>query len=205
MEPLPLSPPHTNLCTNLCTHTNPCPHPLNRQVTEPGQSMFDLSAHRFKLMVDWIKTLPGGTETDFVLLSCSGAPRPGERGPWGRCCECSKAAREEPCLCIMAFCAGPLGSFAAGEAVALTQFAAVRSAACVAGSVARGGPASRLRWVLTVRLCIISALHTDLTPAIRDKVVTYKRKGEAALRNRCGARRGGAPRLFCKVLRAGCA
>ncbi len=47
------------------------------QVTEPGQSMFDASANRFKLMVDWIKTLPGGVETDFVLLSCSGAPRPG--------------------------------------------------------------------------------------------------------------------------------
>ncbi|KAI7843407.1 hypothetical protein COHA_003004 [Chlorella ohadii] len=69
------------------------------EVTEPGQSMFDASANRFKLMVDWIKTLPGGVETDFVLLSCSGAPRP------------------------------------------------------------------------------------DLAPASRDKVVTYKRKGEAALRN----------------------
>lgn len=31
------------------------------------------------LQVDWIKALPGGAETDFVLVSCAGATRPGER------------------------------------------------------------------------------------------------------------------------------
>ncbi|KAL4450724.1 hypothetical protein ABPG77_001080 [Micractinium sp. CCAP 211/92] len=46
------------------------------QVTEPGQSMFDTSANRFRLEVDWIKALPGGVETDFILVSCAGTPRP---------------------------------------------------------------------------------------------------------------------------------
>lgn len=45
------------------------------QVTEPGQSMFDSAGNRFKLGVDWIKALPGGEETDFVLVSCAGAKR----------------------------------------------------------------------------------------------------------------------------------
>lgn len=167
--------------------TLPLPHSLNRQVTEPGQSMFDLSAHRFKLMVDWIKTLPGGTETDFVLLSCSGAPRPGEAG---RGAGAVSAARQHGRSAACAERLSVLGRWEAPRPVrpcALTQCAALRSAACAA----RRGPASRLRrLVLTLPLCIISARHTDLTPAIRDKVVTYKRKGEAALRNRCGARRG---------------
>ena len=48
------------------------------QVTQPGQSMFDSSGHRFKLGIDWIKALPGGEETDFVLVSCAGARRPGQ-------------------------------------------------------------------------------------------------------------------------------
>jgi uncharacterized protein YbjT (DUF2867 family) len=47
------------------------------QVTEPGQSMFDSAGNRFKLGVDWIKALPGGEETDFVLVSCAGAKRSG--------------------------------------------------------------------------------------------------------------------------------
>ncbi|KAL4433778.1 hypothetical protein ABPG75_000219 [Micractinium tetrahymenae] len=46
------------------------------QVTEPGQSMFDTSANRFRLEVDWVKALPGGIETDFILVSCAGTPRP---------------------------------------------------------------------------------------------------------------------------------
>ena len=52
---------------------------LLEAVTEPGQSMFDTSSQRFKLEVDWIKALPGGSETDFVLVSCAGAPRPGAK------------------------------------------------------------------------------------------------------------------------------
>ena len=40
--------------------------------------MFDQSANRFRLEVDWVKALPGGVETDFVLVSCAGMPRPGE-------------------------------------------------------------------------------------------------------------------------------
>lgn len=31
----------------------------------------------FRLAVDFIKALPGGEETDFVLVSCAGTPRPG--------------------------------------------------------------------------------------------------------------------------------
>lgn len=45
------------------------------QVTQPGQSMFDSSGHRFSLALDWVKALPGGEETDFVLVSCAGAKR----------------------------------------------------------------------------------------------------------------------------------
>lgn len=45
------------------------------QVTQPGQSMYDNSANRFHLEVDWIKALPGGTETDFILVSCAGTRR----------------------------------------------------------------------------------------------------------------------------------
>ncbi|GBF94200.1 hypothetical protein Rsub_06470 [Raphidocelis subcapitata] len=41
--------------------------------------------NRFKLEVDWIKALPGGVEPDFILLSCSGAPRVGlEEGDLAR-------------------------------------------------------------------------------------------------------------------------
>ncbi|GLI61801.1 hypothetical protein VaNZ11_004303 [Volvox africanus] len=32
---------------------------------------------KFSLAVDWIKALPGGTEPDFVLVSCAGRSRPG--------------------------------------------------------------------------------------------------------------------------------
>lgn len=42
--------------------------------------MFDTSANRFRLEVDWIKALPGGVETDFILVSCAGTPRPGGAG-----------------------------------------------------------------------------------------------------------------------------
>ena len=49
------------------------------QLTLPGQNMYDNSANRFSLEVDWIKALPGGVETDFILVSCGGA----ERSEWG--------------------------------------------------------------------------------------------------------------------------
>ncbi|KAL4853981.1 Glutamate-1-semialdehyde 2 [Chlorella vulgaris] len=49
---------------------------LLEEVTQPGQSMFDQSTNRFKLEVDWIKALPGGAETNFVLVSCAGTHRP---------------------------------------------------------------------------------------------------------------------------------
>ena len=54
------------------------------QVVEPGQSAVDVKDSRFKLEVDWIKALPGGQETDVVLVSCAGVPRPGApaRGRW---------------------------------------------------------------------------------------------------------------------------
>ena len=42
-------------------------------VSAPG--MYDNAANRFKLEIDWIKALPGGIETDFVLVSCGGAQR----------------------------------------------------------------------------------------------------------------------------------
>ena len=48
------------------------------QVTQAGQSMYDNTANRFRLAVDWIKALPGGEETDFVLVSCAGARRAGQ-------------------------------------------------------------------------------------------------------------------------------
>jgi len=51
------------------------------QVTLPGQSMYDSSANRFELQVDWIKGLPGGVETDMILVSCGGAQR--ARADWG--------------------------------------------------------------------------------------------------------------------------
>ena len=51
-------------------------------VLEAGQSMFDQSQQRFKLELDWIKALPGGSETDFVLVSCAGTPRTGGCGEW---------------------------------------------------------------------------------------------------------------------------
>lgn len=41
------------------------------------QSLFDQSNNRFKLKVDWIKAIPGGEETDFILVSCAGMPRAG--------------------------------------------------------------------------------------------------------------------------------
>lgn len=48
------------------------------QVTQPGDSMYDNSANRFCLKVDWIKAIPGGIETDFILVSCAGVARPGQ-------------------------------------------------------------------------------------------------------------------------------
>lgn len=42
-------------------------------VSAPG--MYDNAANRFKLEIDWIKALPGGIETDVVLVSCGGAQR----------------------------------------------------------------------------------------------------------------------------------
>ncbi|GAB4821141.1 hypothetical protein N2152v2_008187 [Parachlorella kessleri] len=37
-----------------------------------GASPFNASTHSFRLEIDWIKALPGGDETDFVLVSCAG-------------------------------------------------------------------------------------------------------------------------------------
>jgi len=45
------------------------------QLVVPGQSIYDNAANRFKLEIDWIKALPGGVETDFILVSCGGAQR----------------------------------------------------------------------------------------------------------------------------------
>eukprot|EP00889_Picochlorum_renovo_P007151 jgi/Picre1/34181/NNA_001655.t1 len=45
------------------------------QLVVPGQSMYDNAANRFQLEIDWIKALPGGIETDFILVSCGGAQR----------------------------------------------------------------------------------------------------------------------------------
>lgn len=54
-------------------------------VLTPGQDMFEAGDNRFHLEIDWIKALPGGEETDFVLVSCAGAA-PGELEPmiWDR-------------------------------------------------------------------------------------------------------------------------
>lgn len=49
------------------------------QLTLPGQDIYDSAANRFNLQIDWIKALPGGIETDFVLVSCGGA----QRSEWG--------------------------------------------------------------------------------------------------------------------------
>lgn len=40
-----------------------------------GQGMYDNTDNRFSLEIDWIKALPGGIETDFILVSCGGAQR----------------------------------------------------------------------------------------------------------------------------------
>lgn len=40
-----------------------------------GQGMYDNADNRFTLEIDWIKALPGGIETDFILVSCGGAQR----------------------------------------------------------------------------------------------------------------------------------
>eukprot|EP00887_Chlorella_sp_A99_P005130 scaffold25.g5130.t1 len=42
-----------------------------------GDAVFGQAGHRFRMAVDYIKAAPGGEETDFVLVSCAGAPRPG--------------------------------------------------------------------------------------------------------------------------------
>jgi hypothetical protein len=47
------------------------------KVVLPGQSVYDQSQSRFRLAVDWIKALPGGVESDFILVSCAGVLRPG--------------------------------------------------------------------------------------------------------------------------------
>lgn len=44
-----------------------------------GQGMYDNAENRFNLEIDWIKALPGGVETDFILVSCGGA----QRSDWG--------------------------------------------------------------------------------------------------------------------------
>lgn len=41
----------------------------------------DKLAGEFDLEIDWIKILPGGQESDFILLSCAGQPRPNMEGP----------------------------------------------------------------------------------------------------------------------------
>ena len=48
------------------------------QVTKPGENMYDNSGNRFHLEIDWIKALPGGNESDFVLVSCAGARSPNQ-------------------------------------------------------------------------------------------------------------------------------
>jgi len=48
-------------------------------VTQPGQSAFDSAGNRFRFEIDWIKALPGGIETDFILVSCAGGSRGGGR------------------------------------------------------------------------------------------------------------------------------
>lgn len=42
--------------------------------------VYDSSKGEFKLLVDFIKVLPGGQSTDFVLVSCSGGARVGLDG-----------------------------------------------------------------------------------------------------------------------------
>ena len=39
--------------------------------------LYEQPSGRFNLEVDWIKTLPKGKSTDFVLISCAGVPRQG--------------------------------------------------------------------------------------------------------------------------------
>ncbi len=46
----------------------------------PHADVFDGRKGEFKLMVDFIKSLPGGQTTDFVLVSCSGGSRVGLDG-----------------------------------------------------------------------------------------------------------------------------
>lgn len=54
-------------------------------VTEAGASPFDGADNRFKLEIDWIKALPGGDETDFILVSCAGsAPPEVEQKTWDK-------------------------------------------------------------------------------------------------------------------------
>lgn len=79
-------------------HAPTCLSPL--QVTLPGQSMFDQSANRFRLELDWVKALPGGIETDFVLVSCAGTPRPGALGQAGQALGCQLGC----CLLLLAAC-----------------------------------------------------------------------------------------------------
>jgi uncharacterized protein YbjT (DUF2867 family) len=50
---------------------------LDGAVTDFSQPTVDESGNRFRLEVDWVKALPGGAETDVILVSCAGAPRPG--------------------------------------------------------------------------------------------------------------------------------
>lgn len=39
-----------------------------------------LLPNEFKLEIDWIKELPGGAESDIILVSCAGQPRPNISG-----------------------------------------------------------------------------------------------------------------------------
>lgn len=48
--------------------------------TSYGTDVYDSSKGEFKLVVDFIKALPGGQSTDFVLVSCSGGARVGLDG-----------------------------------------------------------------------------------------------------------------------------
>uniref|UniRef100_A0A383W3F2 NAD(P)-binding domain-containing protein n=1 Tax=Tetradesmus obliquus TaxID=3088 RepID=A0A383W3F2_TETOB len=50
---------------------------LQRQRLLAQQAAANTKFERFKMEVDWIKALPSGVEPEFILVSCSGAARPG--------------------------------------------------------------------------------------------------------------------------------
>jgi hypothetical protein len=48
------------------------------QVTAAGGALYESEEdNRFRLELDWVKALPGGAETDFILVSCAGTRRAG--------------------------------------------------------------------------------------------------------------------------------